>query len=616
MSNRLINTLSELIPGLALRENVPFREVTSLGVGSLLPLLAEPADDIELSKLMAFASKNNIPVLNIGGGSNLAGMDALFDGIALRLRRGIFSEIRPGRTRHLTAGAAVRMAELANTAARSNLGGLVPLAGIPGSLGGAVRMNAGANGCTISEFVVQLCGCHSDGTVWTAEKDDIQWNYRSTTIPADVIITSVILQMDKADMDSELVLIAQENANRRAKEPKGRTAGCTFKNPGGSESAGRLIDMNGLKGLKSGMLEVSHEHANYILNHGTATEAELLTLMAEIRKKVAAQTGIYLEPEIVFANPDALEKFHSAAPAPKVAVIMGGDSSEREVSLRSGAAVALALRNAGYRVTEIDLKKCEVTPEMRQADVIYSLLHGGFGENGELQKLLEAENLAFVGSGSAACELVMNKIATKELLDKLALPTAKWAVITPEKRTLPPHLKLPLVVKAPWEGSTVGIGVVHSADEWDKVLDKIFEYDTTLLAEEFVNGVEITVPIVADKILPAIEIRSPHGFYDYDAKYVYNCGRTQYFCPAETVSPAALKRAGEAALKFYHASGCRDILRVDFIVDSNDVPYILEGNSIPGCTATSLVPKAAKVAGISFEMMTAGLVQTALNRRK
>lgn len=615
MEENLLKALRDLVPGLTLRTHVPYREVTSFGIGGELPVLAEPADDIELSKLFRFATQHHIPMMVIGGGSNIAGMDKAFDGIAVRLIRRPFSAVRTGRTSHVTAGAAIRLGELARLAAKAGFGGLAGLVGIPGSLGGAIRMNAGANGSSIGEFVVQLCGCRANGSIWTAEGSEIQWGYRSSSIPADVIITSAILKLTKVDPDQELARISEEHAKRREREPRGRTAGCIFKNPGTDESAGRLIDSCGFKGMHCGNIEVSGEHANYLLNSGEASEEELLELMIRIRRGVAEKTGLYLEPEVVLADPDALRRYHDAVPAPKVAVLMGGVSSEREVSLRSGAAVAAALRNGGYRVTEIDLQTCEVTQEMRDADVVYSLLHGGFGEDGKLQKVMEEANLKFVGSGSAASELMMDKLATKRMLDNLGLPTAKWAEVTRDKREFPAHLTFPVVVKAPWEGSTVGIAVVNTPDQWDAELDKIFEYDSTLLVEEFVKGVEITVPIVGDKVLPAIEIRSPHGFYDYDAKYVYKTGKTQYFCPTETVSQTALERAGAAALKFYQAAGCRDILRVDFIVDKDDTPYILEGNSIPGCTATSLVPKAAKVAGISFERMTAGLVQAAWKRK-
>ena len=292
----------------------------------------------------------------------------------------------------------------------------------------------------------------------------------------------------------------------------------------------------------------------------------------------------------------------------------GGNSSEREVSLRSGAAVAQALRNGNCNVTEIDLKKCEVTDDMRRADAVYVVLHGGFGENGGIQELMEKENIPFVGSSSAACRLVMDKIESKKLADANNIPTAKWCILSKENSTLPSNFTFPLVLKAPNEGSTIGIELVKTTEDFDAALAREFKFAPEILAEEFIKGVEITVPIVNDTILPAIEIASPAQFYDYDAKYLYKNGRTQYFCPVKSLSEDVIEKASDYALLFYQKAGCRDILRVDFIVTEDGVPYFLEGNGIPGCTATSLVPKAAKVAGISFEQMTGTLAAKAILR--
>jgi D-alanine-D-alanine ligase len=234
---------------------------------------------------------------------------------------------------------------------------------------------------------------------------------------------------------------------------------------------------------------------------------------------------------------------------------------------------------------------------MRNADVVYPVLHGGFGEDGTLQKLLEKAGLRFVGSGSASCQLVMDKIATKKLLDKIALPTAPWAVVSRQNREFPGELKFPVMIKAPCEGSTVGILRVNSIEEWDSALDEELKFADELLVEEFVSGAEITVPVINAAALEAIEIVSPSGFYDWDAKYVYNNGQTEYFCPPRSLSEKSCRLAKDYALKFYHASGCRDILRVDFIVTKEGIPYILEGNNLPGNTEHSLVPMAAKQAG-------------------
>ena len=601
-------------PRLELSRNVPYRDLTTFAVGGTVPLLAEPANEAELAALCRFLERNGVRRLLIGGGSNLAGMDQPFDGLAIRLERGVFSAFTVHQDRTVECGAALRLPELARQAARAGFGGLPALSGIPGSLGGALRMNAGANGHWIGEYVAQVRGCRTDGSLWSADASDLTWDYRRSPIPTDVLITSAILALPPGDPETELAAIRAEAEARRRREPAARSAGCVFRNPDDGESAGRLIDRCGLKGRREGMLEVSAEHANFIVNRGGAAAEELEKLMMSIRGEVARQTGIYLEPELVFADPEAPRRLTAAVPAPTVTVLMGGDSSERSVSLRSGAAVAAALRRAGYPVEEIDLQQCELTPAIRQATVVFPVMHGGFGEDGRLQKLLEEAHLAFVGSGSAACAAVMDKIASKEIMDREQLPTAKWAVVTRENRAFPAELHFPVMLKAPSQGSTVGIAKVESAAEWEGALEKIFEYDDRLLVEEFVVGVEATVAVIDGAAYEPIEIRPPHGIYDYDAKYLYKGGHTEYLIPAPSFDDAQKALLQRLAERFYTVFDCRDLVRVDFIVDHAGNPVILEGNALPGFTDTSLVPKAAKARGVSFARLTASLVKRALER--
>lgn len=605
--------LQAAFPQLALRNDLSYREITTLGVGDTLPLLAEPRDDRELGALLEWTHSRSIPILVIGGGTNLVGSDAPCPALGIRLSQPMFSEVKAGRS-HLTAGAFLRLPKLASAAAELGYGGIARLAGIPGTLGGALRMNAGANGAAIGDFVLQLCGFRFDGTPWTAEKEEIHWGYRQTNIPEDVILTAAILTLPRGDRESVEAEIRRELEARRSREPGGRSAGCTFRNISEFEPAGRLIEQCGFKEYRVGGLEVSAAHANYVVNVDSGTERDYLELLREIRTAVAEKFGFYLRPEVKFVNPSTLETLLAAPVPPKVNVLEGGTSREREISLKSGAAVAQALRNAGFDVTETDLQKCCVTPEMREADVVYPVLHGGFGEDGRIQREMEDAGLKFVGSGSAACLLVMDKIATKRLADQLGLPTAKWHVVTPESRDFPADLKLPVILKVPKEGSTFGIVRVTSREEWEKALEEEFQMADEILVEEYLSGIEITVPIVGGTVLEPIEIRSPHGFYDYDAKYVYQQGHTEYFCPVESLSEPVVRRAKELSKKFYLGARCRDILRVDFIVTPDGTPWLLEGNAIPGCTATSLVPKSARQAGISFEAMTASLVYAAMKR--
>ena len=602
------------VPGLKLREEVSYKEITTIGVGSTLPLLAELSSAEELKKVLQALKNSSYPFFILGAGSNLIGMDSPYPGVALRLDSRAFSEVSFSGV-FMNCGAALRLSNAARLAAAEGLSGLSELSGIPGTMGGALRMNAGASGREIGAMVHLVKGITFDGSDWEARGSELNFSYRNSTIPDDVVITGVVLELASGSAESELEKIKVESERRKVREPAVRSAGCTFRNVSSLEPAGKLIDDAGLRGFRLGDLEISSVHANFIVNHGGGTEADYMQLLRLIRRTVAEKHGFYLRRETCFVNPDAQKTIDRFIAPLKVNVLCGGDSSEREVSLRSGAAVARALENCGYNVILSDMQKCELLPETKECDAVFPILHGGFGEGGELQELLEDNLIKFVGSDSVASALVMDKIATKKMLDRFNLPTAKWCVVDRENRKFPEELKLPLMVKAPKEGSSVGIVKVENPSQWDEALEKVFEHADTLLVEEFVTGVELTVPVVNGEALDAIEIRAPHGFYDYDAKYLYKNGHTEYLCPPRNVAADVVERARQIAVDFNRFAGARDMLRVDFIVNSEGIPLVLEGNNLPGFTATSLVPKAAAAAGISFEKLTSSMIRAALLRR-
>jgi UDP-N-acetylenolpyruvoylglucosamine reductase len=607
----LKSQLEENFPELDISDSKAWSELTTLGIGNCAPLVVSPPDDIILADLLRYCDENNIPILTLGGGSNIVGSDSALPGIVITLNHNNFGRIRPGR-RHLTVGAGVRLITLIRSASALGFGGLSGLAGIPGSVGGAVRMNAGANGVCVAEFVSDMCGYRHDGSPWAARGTEIAWSYRGNDIPDDVIITTVIFRIKNCDPVAEDQLI-EEHLAERAVNFGGRNAGCAFRNVCSEMPSGRLIEHAGCKGWVEGDAQVSEVHANYIINTGAATERNYMRLMTRIRRLIYGEFSVYLQPEVVFANPDSREDLDNDPVAPLVAVLKGGNCSEREVSLESGGAVAMALRNAGYRVDEIDIQKLEITNAMRRADIVFPVLHGGFGENGGIQALMEENNLNFVGSGSVASKLIIDKIASKKLMQEHAIPTAPWAVITPGNRDFPENLTLPVVVKPPCEGSTFGITLVETMSEWDASLDKAFEYDgIKLMVENYISGSETTVGIINGRTLPMIEIQIPGKMYDYDAKYTHTLGETRYLCPPETISEELQKTAAEIALKFYNVSGARDILRVDIIIADDGSMHVLEGNSIPGFTASSLVPKAAGADNICFEALCAWLVNNAM----
>ena len=299
-----------------------------------------------------------------------------------------------------------------------------------------------------------------------------------------------------------------------------------------------------------------------------------------------------------------------ATPSLRVAVLKGGPSSEREISLRSGEAVAAALRQAGHCVFEIDVTEWAL-PQLPEVDVVFPALHGPFGEDGGVQRLLEERGIPYVGSGVEASELMMDKLRSKEVVRGHGVPTPNSVRIDAPDAPSDHGLRYPLIVKPNGQGSSLGMTkLTRPSGWWRRALSRAFALDSCVLAEEFVSGVEVTAGIILGEALPVIEIVPPKGhMFDYDAKYEYRNGHTRYHCPPETVSEAIQAAVQRLALTAYDVLGARDLLRVDFIVDEGGTPWFLEANSIPGFTGTSLVPKAAKALGIDFPELCSRLVR-------
>jgi UDP-N-acetylenolpyruvoylglucosamine reductase len=613
--SEIIDVLKQKLPNMPLSNDISWKKLTTLGVGTGATILAEPGDDLELGLLLKCCHQLQIPCFVLGNGSNVVGTDGEFNGVVIRLRYGDFVKISPGRA-HMTAGAGIKLNSFIRFAAEHGWGGMAKLAGIPGSIGGAVRMNAGANGMTVGDMILEVFGFTLDGTPWAASYENLEWKYRGSNIPPNAIITGAIFKLNKVDPAQEEELIHQELRRRKTIEPDKRNAGCAFKNPSHCTHAGRLIDKAGCKDMQKGDAAVYARHANYLLNHGDATEADFVALMQDIVARVYDDSGIILRPEVDFISNESRNRILDTCAYPTVAVLKGGDSSERAVSLESGAAVAAALRQLGYPVEEIDLTRLEITDKMRSADVVFPVLHGGFGENGELQKLMEAENISFVGCGSKACADTIDKLISKEIMLSSGLPTPAWTVLSQVSDALPEGMSLSLICKPPSEGSTFGISLVHNMDEWREAQEQCLKYDTRILVEEYIQGSELTVGVVNDRALTPVEIVYPGEMYDYDAKYTHEHGETHYYCPPVNVSEAIQKTAMELALKFSHAVDARDMIRIDFIADKDGKLYILEGNTIPGFTSSSLLPKAAAYDGLSFEMLCAQLIASAWRRKK
>ena len=310
--------LRRKFPELKITFDRPYRELTTLGVGGALPVLAEPASPEELGALLKYLRQRGIPFFILGGGSNLVGADAPYLGVGIRLERRAFGGMeRDGEL--IRAGARASLPELAAFAAKAGLHGLAALAGIPGSLGGAIRMNASCRGTAIGELVEELEGVDFRGRPWKAKGSELKWEYRTGGVPEDVVVTGATLHLAPGDVEAELAALEAEHAKRRETEPAGRSAGCVFRNVSPEEPAGKLIDQCGLRGTRIGGVTVSEKHANYIVNaSGNASEREFLTVARLVRRTVKERFGHELRPEVRFISKASERQLveDRAAPAP------------------------------------------------------------------------------------------------------------------------------------------------------------------------------------------------------------------------------------------------------------------------------------------------------------
>ena len=284
-----------------------------------------------------------------------------------------------------------------------------------------------------------------------------------------------------------------------------------------------------------------------------------------------------------------------------IAVLMGGYSTEREISLMSGKAVYKALLKNNVECFSFDLTEDNLEKLwFKEFDKAFIVLHGRGGEDGYIQSLLDKRKIPFTGSGVESSNLCMNKAHTKDVWLKHELPLSPSIVATQGKPIDPIDFPLPWAVKPTMEGSSIGITKVENKNELDTALELAWQYNDEALIEHWIEGDEYTVTILGNQALPSIKIISDHDFYDYDSKYFSN--KTEYLCPSD-LSDQQEKNIRTIAMKAFNLTGASGWSRVDFILDKDKNPYLLEINTVPGMTSHSLVPMAAKAAGMNFEQL-------------
>jgi D-alanine-D-alanine ligase len=291
----------------------------------------------------------------------------------------------------------------------------------------------------------------------------------------------------------------------------------------------------------------------------------------------------------------------------KIAVLMGGPGSERDVSLATGRGVVKALQSLGTEVVEVDVrdKNFELPKDV---DLAFITIHGTFGEDGEVQKILEDRGVQYTGDGVEGSRTAFDKILSKQKFLEHKVATPESEVIDAGRR---PKMSIPLVVKPPRQGSTVGVVIVKNENELDEAMKEAGKYDRKLLVEKFVSGRELTIGILGDQALPIIEIIPKGGFYDFNTKYPFlnpaAGASAQHVCPAN-IDATLTKKIQELALQAFRALGLMVYARVDAILSNTGQPFVLEANTIPGMTETSLLPEAAAAADISYADLCARII--------
>ena len=287
---------------------------------------------------------------------------------------------------------------------------------------------------------------------------------------------------------------------------------------------------------------------------------------------------------------------------------MGGLSSEREVSLSTGNSVVKAMTRKGLKVFPIDVDR-NIANNLKGIELVFNALHGTYGEDGCIQGLLEYLKIPYTGSGVTGSALAYDKLKTKEILKLYDIPTANYEVFYQnQSKLIKRKMDLPVVVKPTNQGSSFGINIVEKDNEWSKALENAFSYSEEIIVENFIAGKLLAVGMNGENPMPIVHIFPKSGFYDYEAKYT--SGKTEYICPAN-LSEHDTKKCQETAKKVFKVLRGRGLPRVDIILDEKGTPYVLEMNTLPGLTPTSLLPMAAKDMGIRFVELIMEILKTA-----
>lgn len=594
------------------------RRHTSWRAGGAADRVYQPADMDDLRVYLCSRPLDE-QLVAVGLGSNLLVRDGGLRGTVL-LMHGALTELSMQQDGMIYVQAGVPGAKLARFAANHDLSGAEFCAGIPGTLGGMLAMNAGCYGSEIWQHVARVQVVTRSGELIERTPAEYQIGYRSVTkiqnAASEEFFVGAWLSFAPGDGQIARQTIKELLAKRIRSQPLNLpNAGSVFRNPA-NDYAARLIEQCSLKGKKIGGAQVSEKHANFIVNVDNALADDIERLIYQVRQTVMTQTGVDLHPEVKIIGEASVKMANSKTdfktlnpesstlnPAAygKVAVLFGGRSAEREVSLKSGAAVLASLLRSGVDAHAFDPASQSLQELQDQGfDRVFIALHGRFGEDGTVQGALELLGIPYTGSGVMASSLGMDKWRSKLVWQAGGLPVPDFMMLAEQSEPLDviEKLGLPLFVKPANEGSSVGISKVKAMSELPAAYREAARHDPLVIAERFIGGGEYTVAILGDQVLPVIKIEPANEFYDFEAKYLRD--DTCYRCPSglDVASEAKMQGLAKAAFALIGGQGWG---RVDFLMSKEGQPYVLEANTSPGMTDHSLVPMAARQAGISFD---------------
>ena len=586
---------------------------TSWRVGGPADRLYIPLDREDLCEFV-----KSLPVSEsvfwMGLGSNLLIRDGGIRGTVINTK-GRLKGMRLVEDTVVYVEAGVPCAHVARFCSEQGLVGAEFLAGIPGTIGGALKMNAGAFGGETWGVVSQVETIDALGQLSIRCPSDFEISYRSVKTERVEWFLSCHLLLQKGDVVTSQQKIKGLLEKRAQTQPTNQpSCGSVFKNPKG-DFAARLIEKTGLKGYSIGGACVSEKHANFIVNTGSSTAADIEQLIGYVQKKVKEHQGVELHTEVCMVGEVDLERqhlvsFQNPEKFGRVAVLMGGSAAERAVSLRSGEAVYQALLRKGVDAIVIDVTESPIQAlNGVHVDRVFNIIHGRGGEDGVIQGVLDVLGIPYTGSRVLASALTMDKLKTKLCWKGYGLVTPKWFLLKDENDldTCIEALGFPVIVKPAQEGSSIGMSKANSREELQKAMKVALDYDCDVYAESWVTGKEYTVAILNDTALPVIRLETPNTFYDYEAKY--NATTTKYHCPAG-LSDEQEQFIRNVALTASKVVGAKGWARVDVFIDDSGQYQLIEINTVPGMTDHSLVPMAAKQAGLDFDELVWRVLET------